>query len=60
MSIELEEEHPNWSMYFDGAINIHGNEIGDVPISPKLSFPDGCANFLAPKTMQYMKHVLWA
>lgn len=29
-----EDEHPNWRMYFDGAVNIHGNGIRAVLISP--------------------------
>lgn len=28
MSIEPNEGHSNWQMYLDGAVNIHGNQIG--------------------------------
>lgn len=51
LSNELEEEHPKWRMYFDGAINIQGSGIRAVLISPtgahypvaiKLRFP--CTN----------------
>lgn len=34
LNIESEEEHTNWQMYFDAAVNIHGNGIGAVLVSP--------------------------
>lgn len=34
LNIEPEEEHPTRQMYFDGAVNIHGNVIETVQISP--------------------------
>lgn len=30
-----EDEHPNWWLYFDGAVNVHGNGAGVVLISPR-------------------------
>lgn len=30
-----EDEHPNGQLYFDGAVNVYGNGIGVVLISPK-------------------------
>lgn len=33
MSIDVELEHPNWCMYFDGAVNICGNDIGATLVS---------------------------
>lgn len=34
LNIEIEEDHSNWRMYFDEAVNIHGNGIEAIPISP--------------------------
>lgn len=48
LSIELEEKQSNWQTYFHGTVNIHGNGIGAILISPieahypvaaKLRFP---------------------
>lgn len=51
LNIETEEEYPNRHMCFDGAVNVHGNGIKAILISPagahfpmaiKLRFP--CTN----------------
>lgn len=33
LNIESEEEHTNWRMYFDWAVNLHGRGIGTILIS---------------------------
>lgn len=33
LRIETEEEHSSWNMYFDGAVNMHGNGIRAILIS---------------------------
>lgn len=33
MNIEKEKGHPNWRVYFDGTINVHGSEIRAILIS---------------------------
>lgn len=33
LSIEKLDEHPNWCMYFDGAVNLHRNGIRAILIS---------------------------
>lgn len=54
LNIESEEENTDWRKNFDGAVNIHGNGIGVVLVSPtgahypvavKLRFP--CTNNMA-------------
>lgn len=40
LNMEKEEEHPNWCLYFDGVINVHGNGIKAISISPTgIHFP---------------------
>lgn len=33
LNIETKEEHPNWLMYFGGAVDVHKNELGAILIS---------------------------
>lgn len=44
LNIEAEEECPNWPMYFDGAVNLHGNEIGPILISLQAQTLSGRQN----------------
>lgn len=40
LNIKTEEEHPNWHLYFDEAVNVHGNGIKthfDLPNRGTLS-----------------------
>lgn len=39
--IETEEEYPSWWMYFEGAVNVHGNGVGTVVIASRSSFFGG-------------------
>lgn len=32
-----ENKYPNWKLYFDGVVNVHGNRFGVVLISPSDS-----------------------
>ena len=34
--VEKEKELDQWTMYFDGAVNIHGNKVGVVIIFPNI------------------------
>lgn len=34
LNIQAEKEYPGWCMYFEGAVNIHEDEIGTILIFP--------------------------
>ena len=51
-----------WKLYFDGASNVLGHDIGVILISPKENIahlqPDW--TLTVPTIWQNMKHALWA
>lgn len=40
-NIEPEEKNFNWCMHYDGAVNIHGNKIRAILISPASVLSSG-------------------